>query len=378
MRKLKVLSVFGTRPEAIKMAPLIRLLNQTDGISQQVCFSGQHDGLLVGLLDFFDIRPHYRLKTMRAGQDLTSLTSRLLLGLGGVLREVRPDWVLVHGDTATCFAATLAAFYAQIKTGHVEAGLRSHSLSAPFPEEANRIMADRLASAHFVPSQASARNLIAEGIRPETIVTTGNTVIDALKWTMERNAGFPGKLPSFVRDVVSDRPFILVTCHRRENTGRGLAGLCKALTDLAAAYPALHIVFPVHLNPAVREIVFSRLSGRPTIHLLPPLGYPDFVGLLHRCRLVLTDSGGVVEEATALQKPVLVLRDVTERNELERFEGVLRVGTNPGEILSQAAALLQQPYVQSSTLLAGHPYGDGTASHKITAALLRLSDLTSA
>jgi UDP-N-acetylglucosamine 2-epimerase (non-hydrolysing) len=371
---LRVLSIFGTRPEAIKMAPVVRAIAHAPGLEGRVCVTAQHRGMLDQVLDLFALSPDHDLDLMRPGQDLTDLTCRVLAGVRDVLRAERPDMVLVHGDTTTTFAATLAAFYARVPVGHVEAGLRTGDLSAPFPEEANRVLADRLCRLYFAPTDTSRRNLLAEGVPDAHIRVTGNTVIDALLSVRDRVAAEP--LDRFVDAfgpaapaVAGSGRIVLVTGHRRESFGRGFRDMCAAIRTLAARFPDVAFVYPVHLNPNVQEPVRALLSDLPNVHLLPPLDYAPFVRLMDRCALVLTDSGGIQEEAPGLGKPVLVMRDVTERPEGVAAGTVALVGTDPDRIVAGVARLLVDAAHYQAMSRAVNPYGDGRASARIVAAL---------
>lgn len=359
---MKVLTVFGTRPEAIKMAPLIKVLGDTASVTQKVCSTGQHREMLGPIMDFFEIVADFDLDIMQPGQDLTDITCRILMGMRGVLQKFRPDWVLVHGDTTTALAATLAAFYAGIKVGHVEAGLRTGNLAAPFPEEANRLLVDRLASAHFAPTQQNVANLVQEGISPERIALTGNTVIDALLWAKDKVRHFSERVPPEVQDAFEkNERVLLVTSHRRENFGEGFVQICEALQTLAARHPDLSIVYPVHLNPAVQQSVQKYLSGVPNVFLTAPMDYSDFVFAMKNSWLILTDSGGVQEEAPALGKPVLVMRDTTERPEALAAGTVELVGANEQRIVAAVASWWHRP----PSGVVSNPYGDGRASQAI-------------
>ncbi|GAB2783985.1 UDP-N-acetylglucosamine 2-epimerase (non-hydrolyzing) [Rhabdobacter roseus] len=365
---MKVLTVFGTRPEAIKMAPLVRLLNHTPGIEHRLCSTGQHRQMLEQVMAFFEIKTDFDLAIMQPGQDLTGITCRILEGMRDVFAQFRPDWVLVHGDTTTCLAATLAAFYAGIKVGHVEAGLRTGDLQAPFPEEANRLLVDRLASAYFAPTQRNVDNLLKEGIKPERIVMTGNTVIDALLWAREKVLGFSAQVPPDVQKVfLENRRVLLVTGHRRENFGAGFEQICRALQTLAGRLPELTIVYPVHLNPNVQQPVRKYLSGIPNLLLTAPLNYPDFVYAMNKSWMILTDSGGVQEEAPSLGKPVLVMRDTTERPEAVEAGTVRLVGASTQRIVEAVEAYWAQP-IPTPTY---NPYGDGQASKRIVSYLTK-------
>jgi UDP-N-acetylglucosamine 2-epimerase (non-hydrolysing) len=365
----RVLSVFGTRPEAIKMAPVVRAVAEV-GLNSRVCVTAQHRGMLDQVLDVFAIRPDHDLDVMKPGQDLYDVTSRVLVGLRDVLRAERPDVVLVHGDTTTTLAATLAAFYARIPVGHVEAGLRTGNLDAPWPEEANRVLADRICRWHFAPTEGSAAALRREGTPEAGIHVTGNTVIDALLWMRDRVAAAPtsswrGALGAAFEAYEGDRPIVLITGHRRESFGDGFQRICRAIATLSERHPDVVFVYPVHLNPNVQAPVRAHLSGRPNVLLIEPLDYAPFVALLSRCTLVLTDSGGIQEEAPSLGKPVLVMRDTTERPEGVEAGTVKLVGTDEDRIVSETHRLLVDPAAQDAMRRAHNPYGDGTAALRI-------------
>lgn len=372
---MKVLSVFGTRPEAIKMAPVVHALNAASGIEGRVCVTAQHRGMLDQVLEGFDITPHHDLGVMRENQDLFDVTSRVLLGLRDVLRQERPDAVLVHGDTTTTLAATLAAFYVKVPVGHVEAGLRTGDLSAPWPEEANRVLADRLCRWHFAPTDRARDALLAEGLPAEGIHVTGNTVIDALLWMRDRVAA--ADLETWradygaAYDVIAtpDVRVVLVTGHRRESFGAGFERICTALAALAERYPDVSIVYPVHLNPNVQKPVREHLSELANVHLLSPLDYAPFVRLMDRSTLILTDSGGIQEEAPSLGKPVLVMRETTERPEGLEAGTVRLVGTDVARIVGEASRLLDDPDAYAQMQRAHNPYGDGRAASRIVDAL---------
>ena len=373
---LRVLSVFGTRPEAIKMAPVVRALAAAPDVESRVCVTAQHRQMLDQVLDLFEIRPDDDLDVMRPGQTLHGLTARILDGLAPVLAARRPDVVLVHGDTTTTLAATLAAFYSGVPVGHVEAGLRTGDLRAPFPEEANRVLADRLCNWLFAPTARSADNLRAEGVPEGRISVTGNTVIDALLLAREKAAATP--LDAFSTAfgaahgaIAGDAPLVLVTGHRRESFGDGFAQICTALRTLALRHPQVAFVYPVHLNPNVQGPVYETLSGLPNVHLIAPLDYLPFVRLMDRATLILTDSGGVQEEAPSLGKPVLVMREVTERPEGVDAGTVQLVGAQAGRIIAGVEALLFDGVTAARMRLAHNPYGDGQASGRILAALRR-------
>ena len=365
---LKVLTVFGTRPEAIKMAPLVLALQGDVRFECTLCVTGQHREMLDQVLSLFALTPDYDLNIMKPGQDLTDVTSAILQGMRGVLAEAKPDLVLVHGDTATTFAASLAAYYQQIPVGHVEAGLRTGNLYSPWPEEANRKLTGALAAMHFAPTQKSADNLLAEGVTGSTVHITGNTVIDALFKIVERfdkDAELAGSLAESFPFLNSDRRVILVTGHRRESFGGGFERICEALNRTAKAFPDVDIVYPVHLNPNVQEPVNRLLSGLDNVHLIEPLDYLPFVYLMSRSYLILTDSGGIQEEAPSLGKPVLVMRDTTERPEALDAGTVELVGTDVDRIFGRLEALLTDEATYNRMSLAHNPYGDGQACARI-------------
>ena len=368
----KVLSVFGTRPEAIKMAPLVLALSADARFQAKVCVTGQHREMLDQVLKLFDIEPDFDLAVMRAGQDLTDVTTSILQGMRGVLTDFRPDVVLVHGDTATTFAASLSAYYQQTPVAHVEAGLRTGNLYAPWPEEANRKLTGALASLHFAPTQISRQNLLDEGIPPERIVVTGNTVIDALldvvrRLDTDRALQYQAMQPtSFLNP---QRKVILVTGHRRESFGGGFERICQALQETAKRHPDIDIVYPVHLNPNVREPVNRMLSAVRNIHLIEPLDYLPFVHLMSRAHIILTDSGGIQEEAPSLGKPVLVMRDTTDRPEAVSAGTVRLVGTDNQVIVSELDHLLTDNKAYAAMSYAHNPYGDGKACLRILDAL---------
>lgn len=371
---LKILSVFGTRPEAIKMAPVLRALKADPRFDSRVCVTAQHRQMLDQVLRLFDIAPDIDLNIMAPNQDLFDITSRVLNGLRAVLRDERPDLVLVQGDTTTTFVAALAAFYLNIPVGHVEAGLRTGNLRAPFPEEANRILTTRLASFHFAPTETNRQNLLQERVAPDRIWITGNTVIDALLWVRAQLAvrdegvwrACFGSLWPVLR---SNKTMILVTGHRRENFGTGFISICRALRDIARRHPEWEIVYPVHLNPNVQKPVNTMLSGRSNIHLLEPLDYEPFVYLMNRATLILTDSGGVQEEAPSLGKPVLVMRDTTERPEAVTAGTVMLVGTDHAKIVAQTEKILMDDQCYRRMAAAHNPYGDGQAATRIVTVL---------
>ncbi|MCC5450310.1 UDP-N-acetylglucosamine 2-epimerase (non-hydrolyzing) [Rheinheimera sp. UJ51] len=369
---IKVLSVFGTRPEAIKMAPLVNQLKQDAAFDSRVCVTGQHREMLDQVLQLFSIEPEYDLAIMKAGQDLYDVTTSILLNIKPVLREFQPDIVLVHGDTSTTFAAALACYYEKIAVGHVEAGLRTGNIYSPWPEEANRKLTGALTRLHFAPTQTSADNLLAENLAAANIVITGNTVIDALLQVVEKIDNSPELSASFAKQfpfVKDDRRMILVTGHRRESFGGGFEQICAALADIAKQYPDCDIVYPVHLNPNVREPVYRLLSDVSNVHLIAPQDYLPFVYLMSRSYLVLTDSGGIQEEAPSLGKPVLVMRDTTERPEAVDAGTVKLVGTDRAKIVAEVTRLLSDKPYYDSMSFAHNPYGDGKACARIIATL---------
>lgn len=366
---MRVLCVFGTRPEAIKMAPVVKALRAyPDDIDCRVCATAQHREMLDQVLEVFDIVPDLDLDLMKPGQTLSEVTSRVLLGMEPVIKQEHPDWLLVQGDTTTVLATSLAAFYHGVKVGHVEAGLRTWNKYQPFPEEINRKIADSICDLHFAPTNMARDNLLREGVLEESIHVTGNTVIDALLEV----AGQPFALAdSELRDIPFERQVILVTAHRRENFGRPIRDICRALRTLAERYaPRVHLVYPVHPNPNIQEPVYRLLSQVENITLLPPLPYRPFIHLMKHAYLILTDSGGLQEEAPGLGKPVLVLREVTERPEAVKAGTVRVVGTDPDAIIAAAVQLLEDPQAYRQMALARNPYGDGRASQRIVQAIL--------
>ncbi|POF92543.1 non-hydrolyzing UDP-N-acetylglucosamine 2-epimerase [Pseudomonas putida] len=368
---LKTLTVFGTRPEAIKMAPLALQLAQDSRFEARVCVTGQHRQMLDQVLELFGITPDYDLNIMKAGQDLTGVTTAILQGIKPVLAGFKPDVVLVHGDTATTFATSLAAYYQQIPIAHVEAGLRTNNLYSPWPEEGNRRLTGALAALHFAPTTTSRENLLREGTDPMHIFTTGNTVIDALL-EVEKKLQSPELNARFARHfsyLAADRRLLLVTGHRRENFGGGFERICQALVHTARQFPELDVVYPVHLNPNVREPVNRLLGDVRNIHLIEPLDYLPFVYLMTRAYVILTDSGGIQEEAPALGKPVLVMRDTTERPEAVAAGTVRLVGTQVDSIVRELNTLLTNEAVYREMSVAHNPYGDGHACARIREAL---------
>ncbi len=365
MAEIRVLSVFGTRPEAIKMSPLALELARREHIDPQVCVTAQHREMLDGVLSVFGVAPDYDLDIMRPGQTLADITSRVLSGLGGVFESARPDLVLVHGDTTTTFAAALAAFYAKIPCGHVEAGLRTFDRWSPYPEEMNRRLAGQLCTLHFAPTARNAENLRREGVEGGVFVT-GNTVIDALAYTA-RGEGFSS--PQLRALDFSGRRVIALTCHRRENYGRPMENIFAAVREIAERHPEVLIVYPVHLSPAVRECAARLLGGVANIALIEPLDAVDMHRLMARSYLVMTDSGGIQEEAPALGKPVLVLRRETERPEAVEAGTVALAGTETADIVRLAETLLADGAAYARMAHAVNPYGDGHACRRIADAI---------
>jgi UDP-N-acetylglucosamine 2-epimerase (non-hydrolysing) len=363
----RILSVFGTRPEAIKMAPVVKALGADPRFDSRVCVTAQHREMLDQVLALFEITPDHDLDIMAPDQDLYDITTRILLGLRDVIRAEKPDMILVHGDTTTTLAASLAAFYEKVPVGHVEAGLRTGNLLSPWPEEANRKLTGVLAAAHFAPTASARDALLAEGVDEARILTTGNTVIDALLWVRERIDG-----DAALRDELAgrfpyglERPMVLITGHRRESFGGGFERICQAVSRLAEAHPDTDFVYPVHLNPNVQEPVNRLLSGRPNVHLIEPQDYLPFVWLMGNATLILTDSGGIQEEAPSLGKPVLVMRDTTERPDAVDAGTVKLVGTGADAIHDEAHRLLTDQAAWDAMSRAHNPYGDGRASQRI-------------
>lgn len=369
---MKVLTVFGTRPEAIKMAPLVHALAKDPHFEAKVCVTAQHREMLDQVLKLFSIVPQYDLNIMQPGQGLTEITCRILEGLKPVLESFKPDVVLVHGDTTTTMAASLAAFYQRIPVGHVEAGLRTGDLRSPWPEEGNRTLTGHLATYHFAPTETSRQNLLRENIADARITVTGNTVIDALFWVRDRvlsDETLRNELTQRYPFLANGKKMILVTGHRRESFGRGFEQICHALAEIAANNPDVQIVYPVHLNPNVSEPVKRILGHIENVILIEPQDYLPFVWLMNRAWLILTDSGGIQEEAPSLGKPVLVMRDMTERPEAVSAGTVCLVGTDSQRIVSEVTRLLQDESAYQAMSRAHNPYGDGQACHRILSAL---------
>ena len=372
----KILLVFGTRPEAIKMAPLVKEFQKdTEHFETKVCVTAQHRQMLDQVLEVFGITPDYDLNIMAPNQDLYDITSKVLLGLRDVLKDFAPDVVLVHGDTTTSMAASLAAFYRQIAVAHVEAGLRTYDMLSPWPEEMNRQVTDRICTYYFAPTGQSRQNLLRENIEEKKIFVTGNTVIDALLMAVDIIATKTGMEEQIHKEIqekgytVGERDYILVTGHRRENFGEGFLHICKAIRELASKYPDIDIVYPVHLNPNVQKPVYELLSGLDNVFLISPLDYLPFIYAMQHSTLLLTDSRGVQEEAPSLGKPVLVMRDTTERPEAVEAGTVKLVGTNAEAIVSNVTALLLDKEMYKRMSETHNPYGDGQACERIIAAL---------
>lgn len=376
----KIMLVFGTRPEAIKMAPLVKEFQKhSDKFETIVCVTGQHRQMLDQVLEIFDIKPDFDLNIMKQGQDLYDVTARVLTGMRDVLKEAQPDIVLVHGDTTTSTAAALAAFYQQIPVGHVEAGLRTHNIYSPWPEEMNRQLTGRIATYDFAPTPLSRANLLAEGISEDKITVTGNTVIDALYWVVDKiknDKRLDGELESVLKNAGYDvnrlgdgKKLVLITGHRRENFGDGFISMCKAIKALTEKYPDVDFVYPMHLNPNVRkpihEVFGENLEGLGNMFFIEPLEYLSFVYLMEKSHIVLTDSGGIQEEAPGLGKPVLVMRDTTERPEALEAGTVKLVGTHFDKIVNEVSALLDDSAHYEKMSKAVNPYGDGLACERI-------------
>ncbi len=368
MEKVKVITIFGTRPEAIKMAPLVKELEKNPNIENKVCVTAQHRQMLDQVLDLFDITPDFDLNIMQSKQTLTGITTRVLEGLEDIFEKENPNLVLVHGDTTTTFAGALAAFYQKIKVGHVEAGLRTFDKYFPFPEEMNRKLTGSMADLHFAPTAGSKSNLLREGIDEKDIFVTGNTVIDAMEFTVEDSYVFNNVELNGIE--YNKKKVIMVTAHRRENWGDGIENICNALKRIVEENNDVEIVYLVHLNPVVKDVVYRILGGVPRVHLLPPLDTKETHNLMNRCFMVMTDSGGLQEEAPHLGKPVLVLRDVTERPEAVKAGTVKLVGTDITTILNAANELIRNSAEYDKMSRAINPYGDGKASERIVHAIL--------
>lgn len=372
-----MLVVFGTRPEAIKMAPVISAIRGLEKeFILQICVTGQHRKMLDQVLEIFNLHPDFDFNVMTTGQDLTDVCTSVLIEMRELFKSNKPDIVLVHGDTTTTMATALAAFYAGIPVGHVEAGLRTFDIHSPYPEELNRQVVSRIAKFHFAPTEECRKNLTRELVQNDSIWVTGNTVIDALRITLSRihtDVALDAKIRKELRDILGfdfrDSSYILITGHRRENFGDGLIEICSALKELAGKFPSFHFVYPVHLNPNVRKPVTEILEGVPNIHLIEPQDYLNFLVLLENCYFVITDSGGIQEEAPSLGKPVLVMREVTERPEAIAAGTVKLVGTNKTKLVTEVTQLIEDKQYYLSMSQAHNPYGDGFAASRIVEVL---------
>ncbi|AKA71045.1 non-hydrolyzing UDP-N-acetylglucosamine 2-epimerase [Clostridium scatologenes] len=373
MDKLKVITIFGTRPEAIKMAPLVKELEKKEQIDTKVCVTAQHREMLDQVLELFDIKPDFDLNIMKTKQSLTGITTRVLEGLEEIFEQEKPDLILVHGDTTTTFAGALAAFYQKIKVGHVEAGLRTYDKYFPFPEEMNRKLTGAVADMHFAPTPGSKMNLLREGVDPNSIFVTGNTVIDAMEFTVDDKYIFKNEELNNID--YSSKKVIMVTAHRRENWGKGIENICYALRDIVNENKDVEIVYLVHLNPVVKNVVYNILGDLDRVHLLAPLDTKETHNLMNVCYMVMTDSGGLQEEAPHLGKPVLVLRDVTERPEAVKAGTVKLVGTDISTIKKEATDLITNCEEYDSMSKAINPYGDGKASQRIAASILKYFEI---
>ncbi|MBN1044194.1 MULTISPECIES: UDP-N-acetylglucosamine 2-epimerase (non-hydrolyzing) [Clostridium] len=373
MNKKKIITIFGTRPEAIKMAPLVQELNKREEIEAKVCVTAQHREMLDQVLELFNIKPDFDLNIMKTRQTLTGITNKVLEGLEEIFEQEKPDMILVHGDTTTTFAGALAAFYKQIKVGHVEAGLRTFNKYFPFPEEMNRRLTGNLSDLHFAPTQSSKENLLNEGVSENIIYITGNTVIDAMEHTVEENYEFENEE---LKKIDFNKKVIMVTAHRRENWGEGINNICDSLKQIVLNNEDVELVYLVHLNPIVKDVVFEKLGNLDRVHLLPPLDTKETHNLMNKSYLVMTDSGGLQEEAPHLGKPVLVLRDVTERPEAVQYGTVKLVGTDVKKIVDEANKLLNDVEAYSSMSKSVNPYGDGIASIRIADAILKYFELS--
>ena len=370
---MKILTVFGTRPEAIKMAPLVNQLRENPQIISKVCVTGQHREMLDQVLSLFEIEPDYDLNIMKESQTLQGITTSIIEKLTPVLEEFKPHYILVHGDTTTTFAASLAAFYQKIPVGHVEAGLRTQNIYSPWPEEANRCLTSMLTSLHFAPTETAKNNLIAENKKTEGIIITGNTVIDALLIVTEKlkSPTLKTQMEEYFPFTKNDKKIILITAHRRENHGDGIKNIGLAILELAQKYTKFEFVLPLHLNPNVRRPLLEMLSGIENVHLIEPQEYLPFVYLMSCSHIILSDSGGVQEEAPSLGKPVLVMRDTTERPEAVAAGTVKLVGSDTDTIVKEFSLLMDNPYLYEKMSMAKNPYGDGMASHRIVETLLK-------
>lgn len=366
MRKIKSLTVIGTRPEAIKMAIFIEELDKADFISNKLCLTGQHRDMLDQVLEFFSIKGDYDLDIMEKNQNLESITTKILMGLSKILKEFKPDLIFVHGDTTTCFASSLAAFYQGIKVCHIEAGLRTNNINRPFPEELNRNLVSKIAFLNFAPTEENKQSLLKENIDEEKIFVTGNTVIDSLLWTAENNISFSSGVSKKIQNCIELKyKIILITAHRRENIGYGLNQICDSILEILSKINDIIFIFPVHPNPKVKNTIYSKLDKQKRVILTEPLSYPDFVLLIKHSWLILTDSGGLQEEAPSLGIPVLVLREETERKEAIDAGTVELIGTNQEKIVKKVESLYFNSEYHNSMANAVNPYGDGRSVDKI-------------
>ena len=362
MKKIKVMTVFGTRPEAIKMAPIIKELEKREEFESRVCVTAQHRQMLDQVMEIFKIQPDYDLDIMKNKQSLAGITCRALEGIESVIKKENPDIVLVHGDTTTTFVASLAAFYNKAKVGHVEAGLRSHDKYFPFPEEMNRKLTASIADLHFSPTELSKQNLLNENIDKKTIFVTGNTAIDAMDYTIKENYKFKEEK---LNHIDYEKKVIMVTAHRRENWGEGIENICEALRSIVEENKDVELIYLVHLNPIVRDVVHEKLGGIDRIHLLDPINVEDNHNLMNKCYMIMSDSGGIQEEAPHVGKPLLVFRDVTERQEAVQVGAIKLVGTDKNKILKEANKLLKNEQEYNKMKNIKNPYGDGTTSRQI-------------
>lgn len=370
----KIITIFGTRPEAIKMAPLVKELEKREGIESKICVTAQHREMLDQVLELFDIKPDFDLNIMKTKQSLTGITNRILEGLETIFKEEKPDMILVHGDTTTTFSSALAAYYQQIKVGHVEAGLRTFNKYFPFPEEMNRKLTGAISDLHFSPTKGAKNNLLREGIDEKSIYITGNTVIDAMLHTVEDNYVFENE--ELNKIDFKNKKVIMITAHRRENWGEGISNICEALNEIVDKNKYVELVYLVHLNPIVKDMVYEKLGGKERIHLLNPLDTKETHNLMNKCFMVMTDSGGLQEEAPHLGKPVLVLRDVTERPEAVEYGTVKLVGTDKEKIIREGNKLINNKEAYEKMSKAVNPYGDGKASERICDAIMKYFNLS--
>ncbi|WP_315116602.1 non-hydrolyzing UDP-N-acetylglucosamine 2-epimerase [uncultured Clostridium sp.] len=368
MNKIKVITIFGTRPEAIKMAPLVKELERREEIENKVCVTAQHREMLDQVLNLFKITPDFDLNVMKEKQSLTGITTRVLEGLKEIFEKEKPNLILVHGDTTTTFAGALAAFYNKIEIGHVEAGLRTFNKYFPFPEEMNRKLTGALTDLHFSPTISSKDNLLREGVEEKSIFVTGNTVIDAMKFTVEKDYIFENHILNEID--YKNKKVIMVTAHRRENWGDGIKNICMALKNIVEENKDVEVIYLAHLNPLVRNVVLEHLDGLDRVHILPPLDTKEAHNLMNKCYMVMTDSGGLQEEAPHLGKPVILLRDVTERQEAVKAGTVKIVGTKIDDILTEAEKLINSPLEYEKMSKAINPFGDGNASARIVDSIL--------